>query len=182
MQGTREGSATLVDYTEIGGPLPFEDARGFFEAARRAVHDLPSIQAQLERVEDEGPRSGSMGMHARTTAQADPIGARVVRKVDRAARLERRIAAYELIADAAGEVVWGSSWDGFAGICAVLGERYADVMDHYYVQGLAWSEVSTVMKLSPSRCRQLRNVALDCVDAYGIGRILEGLGIATDER
>lgn len=161
----------------------FRSAREFFEAARAAVRDMAEAQEQLDRLDEPATDGGTgLGAHVRSSATPDAIGARVVRKVAKAERLERRIAYDELLADSAGEVIWGPSWDGFAGVASLLTDRHADVMDHYYVEALTWPETAAAMHLSVSRCRQLRNVACDCVDAYGIARVLEGTGIATDER
>lgn len=159
----------------------FHSAREFFEAARLAVIDNRRALDQLRVLEDGGAGTGGgYGVHVRTTPEPDRIAMLIAAKAERKERLGIRIERNERLMDAAGVVIYGRNWDGFAGIAALLGDTVADVMHWYYLDCRKWEEVSALVHLSASRCRQMRNSAIDLVDGYGLPHVLEGVGIACE--
>lgn len=159
----------------------FTSAREFFDAAREAKPDQKRAEELLEQIESEQPHGSGLGAHVRSSPRADAMAAIVARRMDRAERLRLRIEADSAIIDAAGIILWGAGWDGFAGVASILGDEYADVMDHYYIGHHTWTEVGYLVHWSPSLCRRMRDKALRIVDDYGIDRILEGTGIVPPE-
>lgn len=159
----------------------YHSGHEFFDAARDAVRDNRSALKQLREIEEGATASGSgYGVHVRTSPEPDRIAMLVAAKAERKERLSIRIERNERIMDAAGVVIYGTGWDGFAGIAALLGDTVADVMHWYYLDARKWCEVGKLVGYSPSRCRQMRDAALDLVDAYGLDKVLDGLGIACD--
>ena len=66
-----------------------------------------------------------------------------------------------------------------AGVRTGLGEQYADVLDCYYVDAMAWADVATELQITEQWARSLRNVAVEWAESMGLARVLTGRGSAT---
>lgn len=163
-----------------GSPCTFGSARELFEAAREAVRDNERIKRSIEAMEArEGPRSPSLEAHVRS-GRADPMAATDDRIVAEEKWRRREEENCRLI-DLASAVIYGKWYDGRGGIDAILDSRHADAMYWRFLCGMKWAEVGRIMCYSFRHVRRFVYDSLDTIDAYGLQRVIDGTGIATDE-
>ena len=153
-------------------------ARDLMEAARQASMEAERARRSLARMEArEGPRSPSLDLHGTGGVSADPMGATDSR-MDWEARMRGRLTADYALVDLACDVIYGSDQTGSGGVCSLLGSAYADCLWWRYCAAATWPEVAERCGMSERWCRDAVAVACDAVDAYGVGRVIRGLGLA----
>ena len=153
-------------------------ARDLMEAARRSAIEAERTRRSLARMEArEGPRSPSLNPHGTGGVPADPMAA-TDERMDYEARMRSRVeAVYAIIAEAC-DAIYGSDQTGSGGVCSLLGSAYADCLWWRYCAAATWAEVAEGCGMSERWCRDAVSVACDAVDAYGVGRVIRGLGLA----
>lgn len=157
----------------------FADARELFEAAREAALDMERTRRMLEAMEASEQSAGGSGPKVSHGSISDPM-----RKVD--ARLDRerlwhaRMEEDARLVDYATCIVYGAAQDGHEGVCALLSTLHADCLWWRYLGCATWAEVGQIVGYSRTRCKELVAEALDCIDAYGAERMLDGMGLATE--
>ena len=162
------------------GTYRYGSARELFEAARAAAQENERTRRMLSTMEEsEGMRGAGTGARVAAGSVADPM-ARVDVRVDREAAWHRRVEENCALIDLAGAVIYGRWYDGEGGVDALLSTAHADVLWWYYLACEPWRSVGERTGYSEQRCRQMRDEALDTVDAYGLRRVIDGVGIAKD--
>lgn len=153
-----------------------------FEAARAASLDIESTRRKMERVEQ---MKAAESLRAQTYEAvgrggvSDPTS-RIDRRIDLEGIYERRLDEdYELVA-LADMVIYGRE-SGRGGVERLLGPDYADVLHFRYCAAETWGTVSDRVGRSDRWCREACRIAMEQIDAYGVGRMLDGLGIADDD-
>lgn len=127
----------------------------------------------------EGPTGGGMGPRVSSGTVSDPMR-RVDARIDKEGVWARRIAEDERLMDHAVRVVYGADQDGRGGVDALLGATYADILWWRYLAAESWEGVARAVGYSARRCVELRDIALDFVDANGIAATIAGerMGLA----
>ncbi len=139
----------------LGEFSAYPTARAFFAAVRRAVGELEVVERVIAGEEEPshggghavGGRSGTSNPTA--SAAISEITAQE-RAAERRPELEDRIGA------------------GLAAVYAVrrgLGDRYADVLDRYYIDRATWADVAEEMDVSRDTAQRTRDVACDWLDS-----------------
>lgn len=161
-------------------PGRYADAREFFAAVRDAAREAGRIQSTARRMQDSEGLRGSGGFEPRVrSTNSDPSGmSRVDARIDFEAANERRLEEDYALIDRAASVLFGLTQRGDGGADALLGWREAKVMDLYYLEAMAWRQVASVMGMSERWCRNAARVVMDLADAYGIEKVIAGLGAA----
>lgn len=156
----------------------FVDAKDFFEQTRAAAFDADSIARRLMAMEArEGIKTQSYESYGHPGHRSDPM-----RNTDARIAFEDVIRArqtwdYALI-DLASEVIYGSDITGSGGIAAILGAHYADLAWWRFCAAATWEETAIGCAMSEKWCRKGISVVIDTVDAYGIDRLIDGIGFA----
>ncbi|MBS5866217.1 MAG: hypothetical protein KIC37_07705 [Coriobacteriaceae bacterium] len=155
----------------------FVDAEDLFEQARAAAIDADSIAKRLASlIALEGIKGQSYESHGRSGHRSDAM-----RNTDRRIAFEEQIRTrqawdYALI-DLASEVIYGSNITGSGGIAAILGPQYADAAWWRFCAAGTWAEVAEGSGMSEKWCRDNLHAVIDTVDAYGIRRVIDGIGL-----
>lgn len=133
----------------------YPTARAFFASVRRAVGELEVVERVI--VGEIEPRYGGNGGGSGHSGVSNPTESTVIREVtaqeraaERRPELEDRIGA------------------GLAAVYAVrrgLGDRYADVLDRYYIDRATWADVAEEMDVSRDTAQRTRDVACDWLDS-----------------
>ena len=153
-------------------------ARDLMEAARRSAIEAERTRRALERMASrEGPRAQSYSPGTSPGRVADPM-ATTDERMDYEARMRTRVEADYAIIDEACDVIYGSDQTGSGGVCSLLGSAYADCLWWRFCAAATWAEVAEGCGMSERWCRDAVSVACDVVDAYGVGRVVRGLGLA----
>lgn len=155
----------------------FVSARDLFDAARDAAIECERCRRQLEAMRESG---GGSDVHVSRGSVSDPM-ARVDRIIDQEARWESVIERDERLMDLATSVLYGEDQMGSGGVHALLGSVYADILWWHYLALEKWDRVGEIVHYSPQRCKQLRNVAFDLIDAHGIAETVCGSGMAEEQ-
>lgn len=150
-------------------------ARDLFESAHDAAWECERCRRQLLAMR-ESSGAGS-DIHVSRGSISDPM-ARVDRIIDREARWESIIERDEALMDYATAVLYGRDQDGNGGVDALLGSVYADVLWWHYLALETWERVGRIVHYSPERCKQLRDIAFDVIDANGLLETVNGIGMA----
>lgn len=163
--------ASLPRYTSAGE---------LFEAARCAAMERDSIKRQLEAVRASVGLSGVRYDGGSVSGtKADMHGdARLAAMVDHMERLKERVSQDEALLDACSVILYGP--DGHGGVAKLAGHLCADAAFWRYLDGASWDKTARMTGVGRSAAMTHAAAALDTVDAYGIGRMLSGTGIAAD--
>lgn len=157
----------------------YQNAREFFEAARSAAIEVARYNERVSRMEQTEGLRGAPLSGARGGSRRDVNGmARVDARIDLEAAERRHIEEDYALIDRAASVLFGLTQRGDGGADALLGWREAKVMDLYYLEAMAWRQVASVMGMSERWCRNAARVVMDLADAYGIEKVIAGLGAA----
>lgn len=158
----------------------YQSAIDLFEAARDAAADKEKTSRKLERLEarkaSEAVRAQSYEATGRGGA-GDPT-ARTDARLDLEEIYRRRIEDDKALVSLADEIVYGRERHA-GGVELLVSADHADVMHFYYCEAMPWRAVADMVGMSESWCRSAVQEALDHVDAYGIGRMLDGRGMAS---
>lgn len=156
----------------------YQNAREFFDAARSAALEVAAYNERVSRMEQtEGLRGASLS-GARSPHRDVNGMARVDARLDLEAAERRHIEEDYALIDRAASVLFGLTQRGDGGVDALLGWREAKVMDLYYLEAMAWRQVASVIGMSERWCRNAARVVMDLADAYGIEKVVAGLGSA----
>ena len=155
-------------------------ARDLFDAARTAATECERTRRMLLAMEaaEQGGRASLDSKIARGSI-SDPMR-RVDARIDREAAWRVRIEENESLMDYATCVLYGSEQDGKGGIAVLLGTAYADALWWYYLGHETWERTGEIVGYSKSRCKSMRDVAFDLVDALGLAATICGEGMATN--
>lgn len=137
-------------------------AREVFEAARGAARRIEELQ--FDMCLDAPPSKGGHG--ATSPGASDPTGRAAEWRVD-------------AMADMASEMCECERAVGYAlgvieGVRAGLGERYAVVLDRYYIDGEGWGDVSEGLGVARSTIVRWRDIAFDWIDSVGQAHAIRG--------
>ena len=156
----------------------YASARDMFEGFRAAADEMRRYESAVrvmrareglhgQRLDACGHGSGPRDANAATDARMDyETSMRPAIDADRA-----------LVADAR-TVLHGV--DGHGGISAICGPVAAMVLEMRYLGLLPWDAVGRAVCESPRTAQRRAAAALDAVDAYGVGRVVDGVGIACE--
>lgn len=156
----------------------FVDAKDFFEQTRAAAFDADSIARRLMAMEArEDIKGQSYESYGHAGHRSD-----VMHNTDKRIAFEdvirtRQAWDYALI-DLASEVIYGSNITGSGGIAAILGAHYADLAWWRFCAAATWEESAKGCAMSEKWCRNGIHVVIDTADAYGIDRLIDGIGFA----
>ena len=136
-------------------------ARERFNATRKAIVELDSIKALIMSGGDDWLPPG-----VKSSAISDPTATRAIRNVD---ELQERLQALRSRE---------SELEGFIGVSLVLieavrdglGDKYANVLDQRYIDGMTWREIG----VAKSTGKVWVAVAFDYIDSVGVSRLLKG--------
>lgn len=157
---------------------PYSRTADLLEATREAALDAERIRRSLLRMEGrEGVRAQSYEARGRSGHRADQMRA-TDERMDYEARMRRRQEDDYALIDLACDVLYGSEQTGSGGVTALLGPAYADCLWWRYCAAATWPEVADGCGMSERWCRDAVRAACDTIDAYGISRIVDGLGLA----
>lgn len=156
--------------------MDYASARDLFDAARDAAMECERTRQMLLRMEHaaEGIGGASFEPRVRTTSEPDRMGSRVAALIDREDAWRARIEEDERLMDHAVRVIYGADQDGRGGVDALLGATYADILWWRYLAAESWEGVARAVGYSARRCVELRDIALDFVDANGIRATIAG--------
>ena len=155
----------------------FDSARQLFDAARDAAWECERLRRQLEVMRSAS--GGGSDVKVSHGSVSDPR-ARVDRMLDREAAWEAAIERDESLMDFATDLLYGDDQMGSGGVAAMIGLVYADALWWHYLGLETWERVGEIVGYSAVRCKQLRDVAFDVIDAHGVSRIVSGDGIACE--
>ncbi len=170
-------------------------ARDFFELVRASSQEAERTREALLRMESrEGVHAQSYEAHGKSGHVADPMSATAAR-MDYEARMRRRLERDRAIIDAACEVLYGADRLS-GGLSVLMGSEVADCLWWRFCAAATWEEAATGCGRSERWCRetvdgspgqrraargrglQAQGAAFDLMDAYGLGRVACGLGLA----
>lgn len=155
----------------------YQNARDFFNATRDAAFDAERINHTIERMQaSEGLHAASLSGRVSGGSASDVMHKTDVR-LDYEKRIQKRQQEdYELI-DLACTVLYGKDSRG-GGIAALKGSAVADAMWWRFCAAAKWSTVERMVGMTERWCREATEAAFDTIDAYGLERVADGLGIA----
>lgn len=155
-------------------------ARDLFDAARDAAIERASIMRQLDAIRASASLRGVRYDSASVSGtSSDHRGdARLAAMIDQQQRLHDRLADNEALLSACADILYGR--DGNGGVARAVGSPYADVLFWRYLDGTSWDAAASMVGVSRASAIRCAAVALDAIDSYGLGRILQGTGIAAD--
>ena len=158
----------------------YQSAIDLFEAARDAASDKEKSARKLEKLE---ARKGSEAVRAQSYEATgrggggDPT-ARTDARLDLEEICRRRIEDDKALISLADEIVYGRERHA-GGVELLVSADHADVLHFYFCEAMPWRAVADMVGMSESWCRSAAQEAIDHVDAYGIGRMLDGHGMAS---
>ena len=158
----------------------FTSARELFEAARDAIRDNERTRRILDTMESrEGLRGHALTATGHAHGTADPMRATDAR-MDAEAAYHRRMADNWELIDLANALLYGRQYDGKGGVGTILDNKHADALYWWYLSGEPQKVATRVMGLTQPRILQLNRESFDTLDAYGLARALDGVGMAED--
>lgn len=159
----------------------FRDARELFESAREASRDAERIHTQLQHMEQRSQSLGGGGFEPRVRSTPDPqrMEARSVAHMDMEERLrERQEQDYALI-DLACCVLYGR--DSETGLSVLVPAWWCDALWWHYLDDATWERTADAVHYSAQRCKQVRSIAFDIIDSWGIVATMQGRPLNTME-
>lgn len=158
-------------------PYSYQSARALFGDVRGAALDAERVSRTVSSLEArEGVRAQGYGPRGRGGGR-DPMGA-TDERIDYESRVRRRLEGDYALIDAGSAVAYGADQMGSGGVEALLGPAYADVLWWRYCAAATWDRVAREVGMSKRWCQDASEAALDAVDAYGVWRMLAGVGTA----
>lgn len=157
----------------------YPSARDLFDDARRCATDADRIRTAIMRMESrEGARAQSYGSHGRSGHRADAMR-ETDRRIDYESRMRlRQQRDYDVI-DLACDVLYGADQLS-GGLSSLLSPAHADCVCLRYCNAEIWDEVAAGCGMSVRWCEQSVPRAMELMDAYGLDRVRDGLGLAAD--
>lgn len=129
---------------------------------------------QLAQMEDRVYALGGGGFDPRVQGTSDVQ--RMQRRVDAMVDYEEKLRArqsedYELI-DHAYAVLYGK--DGTSGLSALVPTWWCDCLWWHYLTGYSWARTATTVGYSEQRCKQVRDLAFEIIDSWGLHAVVSG--------
>lgn len=155
----------------------FSCAKDFFDSVRDASIDYERTRKVIERMKtSEGVNAQSYTERVNATSTDVNRTCKIDARMDYESRVRQRMEDDLALIDMASNVIYGAG--SFGGIAALLGSAYADAMWWRFCAGGSWQETSAGSGMSERWCQEAVCTAIDQVDAYGMVRVVQGLGIA----
>lgn len=158
----------------------YQSALELFEATRDAALDRVKTMRKLEKLEgrksSEAVRSQSYEATGRGGG-ADPTS-RIDDRLDLEEIYRRRLSEDNALIELAGMLIYGRERHK-GGVEKLVSPDHADVLNFYYRKAETWPSVADMVGMSATWCKLAARTAIDQVDAYGVGRMLAGTGMAS---
>lgn len=156
----------------------YASARDMFEGFRAAADELRRYESAVRVMRArEGLRAQCYDAVGRGSGPRDVMAATDAR-LDYETSMRPAIDADRALVADARTVLHGV--DGRGGISAVCGPVAAMVLELRYLDLLPWDAVGRAVCESPRTAQRRAAAALDAVDAYGVRRVVDGVGIACE--
>lgn len=155
----------------------YRNARELFEAARDAVRDRESASRQLA-VMDSRRRGGASPLFGGGKGSPRDVNGTSanIAYMDAEARMRKRISEDERLVAFAESVLYGR--DGLGGLACLLGSQAADAVFWRYLGSDTWAACEGACGMSRKTIASLIDSAFDVLDAVGVERAIDGVGIA----
>ncbi len=155
----------------------YRNARELFEAARDAVRDRESAARQLALM-DSRRRGGSSPLFCGGKGSPKDVNgtASNIAYIDAESRMKARMAEDERLVELASTVLYGR--DGLGGLAFLLGSQAADAVFWRYLGSDTWAACEVACGMSRKTIKPLIDSAFDVLDAVGMERAIDGVGIA----
>lgn len=152
----------------------FGSARDLFESAREASLDAEHIRRQLVAMEERAlsPGGGGDGPVVRGTPDPQRSSRRADALLDREESLRRRQEDDYRLIDLASWVLYGT--DNETGLASLVPAWWCDALWWHYLDCASWRDTARAVGYSEQRCKQVRDLALDTVDSWGIVDTMQG--------
>lgn len=162
----------------LGGGLEyrFSCAKDLFDAAREASIDREAAARQLRHLDARRFSTGRRADGAPPSRTATDGTSASIAYLDFEEAARRRIAEDDELLGLAASVLFGEG--GRGGAASLLSHSHADVVFHRCVSAYTWDKVASVCGVAPATARRMAGELFDVVDAYGVERAVEGVGIA----
>lgn len=156
-----------------------QSARDFFASVREAARDADRISRTIARMES---REGVHGQSYSPAVHGGDHDARAATdaRMDYERRVHRRREDDYALIDRACAVIYGADQTGHGGVSALMGPAYADVLWWRFCAAETWKAVAAGTGMSVRWCQCAADAALDQIDSYGMGRMLDGKGMADE--
>lgn len=156
----------------------YMSARDLFDAARAAAMECERTRRMLLAMESTEAIAGhGMTERVRSGSVPDPMR-RTDARIDRERMWSARIEENERLIDLCHSILYGREQNGKGGVCALLGSVYADALWWHYLACETWARTGEMVGYSVTRCKDMRDVALDLVDTLGLPEVIDGIGFA----
>lgn len=157
----------------------YPSARDLFDDARRCAIDADRIRLAIIRMESrEGARAQTYESHGRSGHRADAM-AQTDARMDYEGRMRlRQRRDYDVI-DLACDVLYGPDQLS-GGLSTLLSPAHADAVCLRFCNAETWEAVAAGCGMSVRWCEGAVPRAMELMDAYGLDRVRDGLGLAAD--
>lgn len=157
----------------------YRNARELFEAARDAVRDRESVARQLA-VMDSRRHGGSSPIFGGGKGSPRDVNgtAANIAYIDAETRMKVRVEEDERLVGVANAVLYGR--DGLGGLAHLLGPQAADAVFWRYLGSETWGACEAACGMSRKTISSLIDASFDVLDAVGVERAVDGVGIAAD--
>lgn len=147
-------------------------AREWLEATLADLRELQRLEARREylecRCQPKGQRLGTIG-HSSGGDFTGPIDELMAAE----GLVDSQRIRYERGANLALNVLYGPHQDGRGGLAGLKGERYADVLNLRYLQGMSMQEVADTLGYTRRWAISLHNYGIKTIDGMGIRALSE---------
>ena len=152
----------------------FRDARELFESARDAAMDADRIRRQLAAMEERARSMGGGGFEPRVTSSPNPeaMAERINALVDREAALRVRQRDDWALIELASWVLYGK--DNETGLAVLVPTWWCDAIWWHYLAFESWAKTAEAVGYSEQRCKQVRDLAFETVDSWGLVATMQG--------
>ncbi|NLQ13313.1 hypothetical protein HGI81_05570 [Olsenella sp. KGMB02461] len=142
-------------------------ARDFFAEVRTAAEELERTNRQLDALQLHINDGGNSLTPRVVSSPSDVDGSlKIAGRMDRQAMLEARRKRFQNKISYAEHLLYGD--DGCGGVAAGCSDVAADVCWMRDCMLSTWDSISKVTELSRTRCRDLREAAMDYLDSVGL--------------
>lgn len=161
------------------GPLEVKD---IFDEAREAKLDLDGMEARQLRIESSSMSSGIpqavQGGKSDPTAKAGQALAELHdQRRETEALLRERIERARALIEGVRRAF--KPKDRSIRVGRV---RVADILEDYYLNGLAWKQVAALNDVGKATALRVRDMAFEWISFVGVEKAIEGEGVAEDGR
>lgn len=160
-------------------PLEVKD---IFDEAREAKRDLDSMAARQLRIESSSMSSGIP--QAVQGGKSDPTAVAGLALADLNDRRRETEALLNMRIERARELIEGvrRAFKPSAHSAKVGRARAADILEDYYLHGLAWKQVAALNDIGKATALRVRDTVCEWISYVGFEKAIEGEGVAEDAR